>query len=199
MKKTLLLCALALAAGVNSPANAQRREHERERHEHERFHTPHWVFDTRFHHNHYYPEVGYSLTLLPTGNVAITFRGGRYFFHSGVWYRPGPSGYVVVGAPVGAVIPALPVGYTTVWVGGVPYYYANNAYYVTAPSGYAVAAPPTVASAPAETAPPPPAPAAPAASPASGTWDYCESSRTYYPYVQECREGWRQVPATPPR
>jgi hypothetical protein len=106
---------------------------------------------------------------------------------------------VVVGAPVGAVIPGLPVGYTTVWVGGVPYYYANNAYYVTAPGGYAVAAPPTVAAAPAETAPPPPAPAAPAASPAAGTWYYCESSRTYYPYVQECKEGWRQVPATPPR
>jgi len=197
MKKMLTLCAFAAAIAASVPAQAQRRE----RVEHERFHTPHWVFDSRFHHNHYYPEIGYSLTLLPAGNVAITFRGGRYFFHAGVWYRPGPAGYVVVGAPVGAVIPVLPVGYTTVWVGGVPYYYANNAYYVTAPGGYAVAAPPTVAAAPAETAPPPPAPqpAAPATAPAAGTWYYCESSRTYYPYVQECKEGWRQVPATPPR
>jgi len=197
MKKALTLFVLAATVAASLPAQAQR--HERD---HERFHTPHWVFDSRFHHNHYYPEVGYSLTVLPTGNVAITFRGGRYFFHAGVWYRPGPSGYVVVGAPVGAVIPVLPVGYTTVWVAGVPYYYANNAYYVTAPGGFAVAAPPAVAAAPSEMAPPPPAPpapSAPAAAPSAGTWYYCESSRTYYPYVQECKEGWRQVPAAPPR
>lgn len=203
MKKTLLLCVLAVAAlPMLAQADERGRGREHERREHERFHTQHWVFDTRFHHNHYYPEVGYSLTILPAGNVALTFHGGRYFFHSGVWYRPGPAGYVVVGAPMGAVIPALPVGYTTVWAGGVPYYYANNAYYVTAPGGYAVAAPPTVASAPADTAPPPPAapqPTAPSAQGPAGTWYYCESSRTYYPYVQECREGWRQVPATPPR
>lgn len=28
-------------------------------------------------------------------------------------------------------------------------------------------------------------------------WYYCESSRTYYPYVSVCPEGWRAVPAQP--
>ena len=29
-------------------------------------------------------------------------------------------------------------------------------------------------------------------------WYYCEASRTYYPYVKECPEGWlRVVPQTP--
>ncbi len=194
MRKTFLAALLLV------PALAQAQPH-RER-EHERFHTPHWVFDTRFHHNHYYPEVGYALTVLPAGNVAITFRGGRYFFHSGVWYQPTPAGYVVVRAPVGAVVPVLPPGYTTVVMGVVPYYYANDVYYVQQPAGgYVVAqAPPE---APAPQAPPPPGPMAPQAAPApqagAGSWYYCQSSKSYYPYVSECKEGWKQVPATPPR
>ena len=28
-------------------------------------------------------------------------------------------------------------------------------------------------------------------------WNYCESSRAYYPNVQSCPEGWKIVPATP--
>jgi hypothetical protein len=28
-------------------------------------------------------------------------------------------------------------------------------------------------------------------------WYYCQSSQTYYPYVQTCQEGWRVVPASP--
>jgi hypothetical protein len=37
-------------------------------------------------------------------------------------------------------------------------------------------------------APPPPAYA-------SGYWHYCESAGAYYPYVADCPEGWRLVPA----
>ncbi len=35
------------------------------------------------------------------------------------------------------------------------------------------------------------------ASPPGRLWYYCESARTYYPYVGHCPEGWRAVPATP--
>lgn len=185
-----------------SSAYAQPREHERER-----FHSPHWVFDDRFHHNHYYPSIGYSLSVLPAGNVAVTFRNGRFFFHSGVWYqRVGPS-YLVVRPPPGIVVPVLPPAYSTVWVGGVPYYYANDVYYVQRPDGYAVATPPmepigsSAAQAPSPPAPPPqPAvSAAPPAPSAPGSWYYCESAKGYYPYVPECREGWRAVPPVPPQ
>ena len=195
---TKALAALMMALVVSTPALAQRREHERER-----FHTEHWVFDDRFHHNHYYPVVGYSMAALPAGAVAISFRGGRYFYHSGVWFTVGGPGYVVARPPVGVIVPVLPPAYTTVYVAGAPYYYANDVYYAAAPGGYVVAQPPmdpnaTAAQAPiaAPAAPPAPGPGAPAAS--AGTWYYCESSKTYYPYVQSCAEGWRAVPATPP-
>ena len=110
--------------------------------EHERYQTPHWVFDDRYHHGHYYPSVGYSMAVLPAGNIAISFGGGRFFFRSGVWFQPARSGYVVVRPPVGIVVPVLPPAYTIVWAGGVPYYYANEVYYAQAPGGYVVAAPP---------------------------------------------------------
>ena len=204
MKAIAAALLIALAPLMASPAHAQERRGGRgPEHGPERFHTPHWVFDDRYHHNHYYPSIGYSISLLPPGNVAVSFRNGRFFFSAGVWYQPSGPGYVVVRPPVGIVVPMLPPAYSTVWVAGAPYYYANDVYYAAGPGGYIVAAPPIVSSAPPPAgAPVPQAPPAPAPAPAaptpSGTWYYCESAKGYYPYVLECKEGWRQVPATPP-
>lgn len=194
---------LALAPLLASLAHGQER-HERRGHEHERYQTPHWVYDDRFHHNHYYPSVGYSVTALPAGNIAVTFRSGRFFFHSGVWFQPAGPGFVVVRPPVGIVVPVLPPAYTTVWAAGVPYYYANDVYYIEKPGGYGVTAPPMEATAaPAQTLPPPsPGPAAPAptapTAPQSGYWYYCAESRVYYPYVNQCPGGWQRVSPQPP-
>jgi hypothetical protein len=201
MTARTLFAAAAVATALIAPlmagtAQAQERRYER---------NPHWVYDSRFHHNHYYPAAGYAVTVLPSGNVGIAFRGGRYFYHSGVWFRPGGSGYVVVRPPVGIAVAALPVGYATVWSRGVPYYYANDVYYMQGPGGYVVAEAPPDAMAPEQVPPPmaypPQAGAAPAAppQPVPGNWYYCESAKGYYPYVPECREGWRTVPAAPPR
>jgi len=193
----VLLALLCAASALNAQERRERRPVERER-----FHTDHWVFDHRFNHNHYYPQFGYAVPVLPAGHVALTFRGEPFFFHSGVWYRRGGPNFVVVRPPVGIVIPILPPSYSTVVVGSVPYYYANDAYYEQAPGGYAVVSPPPGVAEAAASAPMAPFPqgATPSAAPsASATWYYCESSKTYYPYVSECTEGWRTVPATPPQ
>jgi Family of unknown function (DUF6515) len=188
---------IAISPLVASNAGAQAHE----RHEfggphefgHPAFHTPHWVFDERFHHDHFYPALGYSVSVLPPGHVDVTFGPGHYFFHAGVWYeRRGPN-FVVVRPPVGIVVPVLPPAYSTVMVAGIPYYYANDIYYDAVPNGYQVIEPPvdTPVPAPPQTA---------AVSPASaGNWYYCESTKSYYPHVTECKEGWRTVPATPPQ
>jgi hypothetical protein len=127
----------------------------------EPYRTPHWEFDDRFHHDHFYPAPGYAVGVLPPGNLALSFRGDRYFFGAGVWYQPAGSGFTVVRPPVGIVVPVLPPAYTTVWVGGAPYYYANDIYYASVQGGYAVVQPPADPS----VAPPPLAAAVPATPP----------------------------------
>jgi hypothetical protein len=190
MKKigTAIFLTVAALSAIPAAQAQPRREVVRER-----YRTEHWVYDDRFHHNHYYPAIGYAVTALPPGNITVRFRGGDFWFHSGVWYQHVGPRYVVVRPPVGVIIPVLPPGYSVVYYSGVPYYYANDTYYVQQPTGYEVVAPPD---APA----PAPAPAAAAAQPTqtAGTWYYCESSKTYYPYVQQCAEGWKSVPASPP-
>jgi hypothetical protein len=46
---------------------------------HEHYHTNHWVFDGRYHHDHYYPRVGYSVRTLPAGYVVVKYRGGPFY------------------------------------------------------------------------------------------------------------------------
>jgi len=196
----LILAAGAFEATVAFAQDRHWREPERP------YHTRHWVYDNRYHHGHYYPAIGYTLTVLPPGYVSLTFSNRRFFFQGGVWYQPAGRQFVVVRPPVGIVVPALPPAYTVVQVGGIPYYYANEVYYTGAPGGYVVVSPPAggevivAAPPPPSAAPvPPPAPVpAPAPQAAAGVWYYCESAKAYYPYVGECKEGWRQVPAAPP-
>jgi hypothetical protein len=215
---TRSILALALAAGfahinIAGADDWERREHERHL-AGEPYRSPHWIYDDRYHHRHYYPAVGYSVDFLPSGFATIGFGGRRMFFQSGVWYESVGPRYVVARPPVGIVVPVLPPDYSTVYVGGVPYYYANEIYYTGAPGSYVVATPPAAGTyveqpqtAQAPQAPPapatpaaPPAPAAPAAAPAAAgaTWYYCDSSKSYYPYVASCKEGWKPVPASAP-
>ena len=182
----------------------ERRDRPRvEKRTHPRFASPHWVFDARYNHRHYYPSIGYSVGVLPSTRVAVRLRDRHLFFDAGVWFAPAASGFVVVAPPIGAVIPVPPPAYTTVVVNGATYYYANDAYYAPAPDGYAVVAPPLGAATLVEQPVQPPAPqptpgSVPSASTSPGVWYYCESAKTYYPYINQCPEGWKTVPATPP-
>ena len=166
--RTALLAIALGAVGAWTMPTAQADEHpehgrhESNFHEHEYrerdFHD-HRYMDTRYHHDHYYPPAGLVFGALPRGYVAIGYRGARFYFAGGVWYRTySPGRFVVVAPPVGIVVPMLPPFYTTVWVGARPYYYANSAYYVQTPQGYVVAAPPpanmVVQQPPASAAPP---------------------------------------------
>ena len=79
------------------------------------------------------------------GIVALSIAGAEFLYSAGMFYRSTPAGYIVVPAPMGAVVPALPPGYAVVYMGGTPYYYYGNAYYAVAPNGYVVTAPPAIA------------------------------------------------------
>lgn len=100
---------------------------------------PGYVYDTRYGHNRYYPPRGYAVRALPRGYVTVVHRGGPYYYHSGIWYRRGGTGFVVVRPAVGLWVPVLPSFYTRVWWGSVPYYYADDVYYRYYPGrGYQV-------------------------------------------------------------
>jgi hypothetical protein len=69
------------------------------------------------------------LTRLPAHAVTVTFAQKNYYLHNGVYYRPGPRGYVLVAAPAGLPVAVLPVGYTLVISNGKPYYYYAGTWY----------------------------------------------------------------------
>jgi hypothetical protein len=167
--------AALLALSAVAPAHADRDGHDgrdrferRDRHDRP-YRSDHWVLDSRFHHNHYYPAHGYAVAVLPPGYIDIGIRGSHLFFQAGVWFRPEGRHYVVVAPPPGVLIPVLPPDYSTVWIRSTPYYYANGVYYAAAPAGgYVVAAPPPESDIilqppppPAGMPPPPPPNAAP--------------------------------------
>jgi hypothetical protein len=102
------------------------------------------VLDDRYHHGHFYPPHGAVVHELPPGYHPYWHHGSQLYFAGGVWYAPGPHGFIVTRPPAGLIIRVLPPFYTTVWIGGVPYYYANEVYYRWDPeaSGYEVVDPP---------------------------------------------------------
>jgi len=90
----------------------------------------HQHLDSRFSHNQYYYDRGYSVPRAPAGGREFHGPdGGRYWFNGGNWYRWRGGRWVIWPAPIGLFVPFLPPFYTTFWWYGVPYYYANDAYY----------------------------------------------------------------------
>ena len=113
------------------------------------------------------------------------YGGGGYGRHHNDGYRGGHHngfGYGALGLGLG-----LGIG------DGVGNYYGGY-------NNYGYGYPPTVVTVP--TAPPiyiQQAPAPPVVQQIqSNYWYYCESSKSYYPYVRECASGWQQVEPTPP-
>jgi len=88
---------------------------------------------------------------LPPGHGSIKFKGDRYYYHGGHYYRPHERGYVVVPPPRRMVVPRLPLGYATLMIAGITYFTYLGVYYQRVPAGYMIVAPPAGA------APPPPA------------------------------------------
>lgn len=110
------------------------------------------VLDNRYNHGHFYPPRGAVVRNLPPGYRPYFYGGSRFYFDAGIWYAPGPYGFVVTRPPIGLPVAVLPPFYTTVWFGGVPYYYADEVYYQWRPdlNEYAIAAPPPDADQPSQ-------------------------------------------------
>ena len=166
---SVLICAMLL--GAVSQALADGRE-VAERDRHDREHEGRW-----FHSEHYFP-FGHEFRELPRGVLTISLSGMDYFYFEGLFYRGHGDHYVVVEAPVGAVVASIPTCKAVI-IDGLAYYPVNGNVYLETRSGYQVVAAPReliVETPPVVVAPPavvqvPPAvvavPAAPAMPPAA--------------------------------
>lgn len=74
-------------------------------------------------------SVGHRVRHLPDTHISILVGAIPFFYFSGVFYRSFDDGYVVVSAPIGAVVAELPVGFISFNIGRTDYYYANDIYY----------------------------------------------------------------------
>jgi len=98
--------------------------------------------DSRYHLERSYPARGQVVREIPRNHRAVVYRGARYYFYDGAWYRPNGGRFAVIAPPLGLFVGFLPLYYATIWVSGVPYYYANEVYYAHYADGYKVVAPP---------------------------------------------------------
>jgi len=116
---------------------------------------------------HYIP-YGREVHSLDRSVLRLYIGGMEYFFWEGMYYRRNSDRYVVVQAPIGAVVTTIPPEAQTVVVDGVPYYTVNGVTYLSTTYGYQVVpAPKVVIARPQQTtvvthpipvqAPPPPA------------------------------------------
>ena len=85
-----------------------------------------------------YSSHGHDGSKLAVGVMKLLLGGLEYYCSVGQFYRPVAGNYVVVPAPVGAVVPAIPAYCQTVIVDGVPYYMANGVAYRQTREGYLI-------------------------------------------------------------
>jgi hypothetical protein len=86
-----------------------------------------WFFDWGWGDHH--ENRGYS---------AVIVGDNRYYYNDGVFYSGAPGSYVVVGAPVGAVVYDVPPGFARVDIDGDDYYVYHDVYYRPYGRGYRV-------------------------------------------------------------
>ncbi|SDK55772.1 DUF6515 family protein [Microbulbifer yueqingensis] len=150
--------AVLTAFAFAPPADARGAGYDRHgygHHHYKRHHGPrHW-------HGRHGPRIslGLAFPVLPAGFVSLGVGGRPYYYHGGHFFRPGPAGYVVVSAPLGASVVSLPGSAVRVEIGGAIYYQYADAYYQWHPARrlYVVVPPPAGV----PVAMPAPAPAAP--------------------------------------
>ena len=99
-------------------------------HKYTYYRTP-W-YNTRFLapiHYHYHP-IGHQVNYLPGLHIRVVVNGLPYFYFGGVFYQSFADSYIVVGAPIGAIVQTLPIGFIAFSIGPITYYHVNDAYYI---------------------------------------------------------------------
>jgi hypothetical protein len=96
--------------------------------------------DTRFGHDHAYPDRGAIVREVAKEATAVNYAGTTYRFHDGVWYEPRGPAFMVVAPPIGLIVPSLPSFSTVLAQRGKTVLYGNDIFYLPRPDvgGYEV-------------------------------------------------------------
>ena len=70
-----------------------------------------------------------KIVKLPVGHKTVRVGRVSYYYHSGIFYKKSPKGYIVARAPIGARVAVLPRGYVTLHVGAGIFYSYYGTYY----------------------------------------------------------------------
>jgi hypothetical protein len=87
--------------------------------------------------NDYRP--GRVINPLPYGASRLNFGRNEYYYYEGYFYQPNQNGYMLIDAPVGAIVITLPRLHHRIKQRGVDYYVAGDTYYTRHQKGYRVA------------------------------------------------------------
>ena len=113
----------------------------------------------------HYEAPGHRFHSLPFECARLALGGLEFFYAEGMFYRMEAGEYVVVNAPVGAVVTTIPTGYQAVMMNGATYYSVNGVNYVQVANGYQVVAVPGAVNVATVVSPAVPVMVAPPASP----------------------------------
>jgi hypothetical protein len=104
----------------------------------------HYDFDEDRQRGYFWSGInpGMAFGALPPGYLPLTVGNTPYFYYGGAYYEQGPSGYIAVNPPIGAIVPGLPPGAEAVSAGPNVEYYAGGAFYQQGPQGFTVVPPP---------------------------------------------------------
>ena len=78
----------------------------------------------------HHPYYGKRVSLPDLIAKSILIGGLEYYYQHGYFYKRGPGGYVIVDAPLGAVVEAIPSRHKVIIINGKTYYYYNDIYFV---------------------------------------------------------------------
>lgn len=107
-----------------------------------RNHRPTYHSEYRTKHHYYRP--GYRIHKFHKHPFYFHIGSIGYYYLDGFFYRPYNDYYVVVTAPIGAVVPILPSGYVKISIGGTVYYKFHNTFFRPYGVNYIVVKPPMV-------------------------------------------------------
>jgi hypothetical protein len=85
--------------------------------------------------------VKHVVHTIPARHAVILHGRDRYHYHSGRFYRPWNSGFILVRPPIGLIVLNIPLGSRTVFSAGISYHVFGDVYYRRVPAGYQVVEP----------------------------------------------------------